>query len=72
MTRQPQVDFLIKNAFKELLNAFFKYIYQRLKSKVLMKLYYTYISPIIEFTNLPLCLNQTQNQRIESIQRNNQ
>ena len=67
LTNNENVEHIYNNSMKKwhILGKIFPFA----RSNILLKLYKTYILPLIEFNNPCLLLNVTQNQKIEKIQK---
>ena len=68
MAFNSHIDNIVIKALKKF--SLLKYICNRVNGKTFLRLYLTYILPILEFCNLSLVLNKTQTIRLESVQRN--
>ena len=62
-----QIDVTVEKSLKKF--SILKVICRRVDYKTFLKLYVTYIRPILEFSNLSIVLTQTQSDKLESVQR---
>ncbi len=67
MSFNAHIDMIVEKALKKF--STLKILCKRVNGMTFLRLYITYILPILEFSNLSVVLTQTQSDRIESIQR---
>ena len=67
MSFNLHVNYIVEKANKRYYTI--RFLSKRLNGSTLLKLYKTYILPILEYSNLCLSYNKTQAQQLESVQR---
>lgn len=67
MRFNDHVNYLVEKAMKRFYTI--RYLSKRLNPNIILKLYMTYIIPILEYSNLCLVLTKTQMNLIENVQR---
>ena len=67
LTFDKHIDYILQNANKKFY--FLRTICKKANAYKFLKVYQTYIIPILEYSNLCLVLNQGQSDRLESFQR---
>ena len=67
MSFNLHVNYIVEKANKRYYTI--RFLSKRLNGSTLLKLFKTYILPILEYSNLCLSYNKTQTQQLESVQR---
>ena len=67
MSFNPHIDYIIEKSLKKF--NVIRFLCRRVRGKVWIRIYTTYIRSILEYFNLSLVLNQTQSMKLEKIQR---